>query len=157
MAALTLDQVTEQLIAILHEAFEGPPNPWSYFTDHGPEAALFGTLARLSAAAASRPVAGASVAAHVHHLVFALAASAAWIRGDRSPHDWAQSWRVRTVDEPAWQQLQEQLREGYAVLRQAFQNHAADGAEAFGGAAGALAHVAYHLGAVRQKMALLHP
>jgi len=36
------------------------------------------------------------------------------------------------------------------------QSHALDGEEAFGGALGALAHLACHLRAVRQKIALLH-
>jgi hypothetical protein len=42
---------------------------------------------------------------------------------------------------------------GYADLRATIEAHGADGVEAFGGAVGAVAHVAYHLGAIRQKVA----
>jgi hypothetical protein len=43
-----------QCTRLLKEAFEGPPGPWSYFTDRSPGAGLFGTIDRLNAAAASR-------------------------------------------------------------------------------------------------------
>jgi hypothetical protein len=57
------------------------------------------------------------------------------------------------VDDAAWASLQEQLRRGYEDLRQAIPAHAASRVEAMGGAIGAIAHVAYHLGAIRQKVA----
>src|SRR5262245_19906310 len=98
MADISADVVTGQLLAVLREAFEGAER-WSYFTDHGPEAGLFGTLGRLSAAEASRVTGGTSVAAHVYHTLFGLEASAAWIRGDRTKRDWAESWRAKMVDD----------------------------------------------------------
>src|SRR5262245_22521715 len=152
MADVSADVVIGQLVAVLREAFEGPER-WSYFTDHGADAGLLGTLFKLSAADASRPEGGSSIAAHAHHVAFGLAASAAWIRGDRSRRDWAESWRVRTVDDAAWTALQRQLRDGYQELRQAIEANASGGPEAVGGAVGAIAHVAYHLGAIRQKAA----
>src|SRR5262249_7270649 len=90
---------------------------------------------------------------HVHHIVFGLNASAAWIRGDRTKHDWQQSWRVKGVDEAGWAELLRQLRAGYADLREAIEKQGVSSSDAFGGAVGAVAHVAYHLGAIRQKMA----
>jgi hypothetical protein len=137
MAGISMDVVIGQLVGVLREGFEG----------------LLGTLARLTAAEASRPVGGSSVAAHAHHVVFGLAASAAWVRGDRSPSNWQESWGAGTVDDAAWARLQEQLRGGYQELRQAIESHAASSLEAMGGAVGALTHVAYHLGAIRQKIA----
>ncbi len=86
--------VTGQLLAVLHEALEGPPEQWSYFTDNRPDAGLFGTLAPLGATDASRPVTGTSVAAHVHHVAWAMEATSAWIRGDRSKRNWKESWQV---------------------------------------------------------------
>jgi len=38
--------VSGQLIAVLREALDGPPERWSYFTDNRSDAGLFGTLAR---------------------------------------------------------------------------------------------------------------
>jgi hypothetical protein len=148
--------VIGQLVAVLREALEGSPERWSYFTDSGPLGGFFGTLAPLKAADASRPLAGKSVAAHVHHTAWAMGATAAWIRGDRSPRDWKESWQVTTVDDAGWKRLVEDFRHRYEELRQTIQSHALDGELALGGAVGAIAHVAYHLAAVRQKIALLH-
>jgi hypothetical protein len=152
MAGISTEVVVGQLLAVLREGFEGPPERWSYFTDNSPEAGLFGTLGKLGGAAASRPTGGTTIAAHVHHLVFSLDASASWIRGERVQHKWAESWVVSTVEETEWLHLIERLRGGYQELRQAIEVHAMDGLEAFGGAVGAIAHAAYHLGAIRQKV-----
>lgn len=156
MAGVSAEVVIGQLVGVLREAFEGPQR-WSYFTDPGPEAGLLGTLAKLSAADASRPVGGTSVAAHVHHVVFGLSASSAWIRGDRAVRDWKESWRVGAVDDASWAQMRERLRAGYDELRRVIEEHAASSLEAAGGAAAAVAHVAYHLGAIRQKVAHVRP
>lgn len=153
MSTVTAPEVVGQLLAVLGEAFEGSQQPSSYFTDGPADTALLGTLAKLSAKQASQPVGGTSVAAHVHHVTFGLGASIAWIGGDRSPRDWQESWQVKTVDDKAWTRLQGQLRDRYQELRQAINARAAADAETFRGALGAFAHVVYHLGAIRQKIA----
>ena len=94
MSEISREESTKQLLAVLREALEGPAEEWSYFTDHGPEAGMFGTLEKLSAAQASRSVGGTSVAAHTHHVGFGLEAAAAWIRGDQTSRDWQESWSV---------------------------------------------------------------
>ena len=81
MTAIPTDVVIQQLLAVLAEAFNGPAQKWSYFTDHGAESGLFGTLACSTAADASRVWSGSTIAAHANHVRFALAASAAWIAG----------------------------------------------------------------------------
>jgi hypothetical protein len=155
MALITTQDVLGQVLAVLHEAFEGPPERWSYFTDAGPAAGLFGTLSAIDAAGASRPIGGTSIAGHVHHVAFALAASSAWIRGERSSEDWKSSWSVTTVDEKAWTALKERIAARYQELRDVIGSHALASTEAVGGALGAIAHAAYHLGAIRQKAAAL--
>ena len=155
MADITLAAAVEQVGAVLREAFDGA-QMWSYFTDHGADAGLLGTLAKLSAADASRRAGGTSVAAHAHHVAFSLEASAAWVRGDRTKRHWPDSWLVSTVDAAAWADLQKRLRAGYDDLRRAIEDHAAGSVEAFGGAVGTVAHIAYHLGAIKQKVAGLH-
>lgn len=145
-------EVTGQLVAVLKEALDGAEQ-WSYFTDHGEDAGLIGTLTKLSAAEASESIGGTSIASHVHHTVFGFRASTAWIKGDRSNRDWQESWRISVVDSAGWQRLQEELRRSYQDLRQAIEQHAETDVLALGGAIGAIAHVAYHLGAIKQKIA----
>ena len=81
MTAISTDVVIQQLLAVLAEAFDGPAQEWSYFTDRGAESGLLGTLASLTAADASHVWNGSTIAAHANHLRFALAASAAWLGG----------------------------------------------------------------------------
>jgi DinB family protein len=147
--------VVPQLRAVLREAFEGPQAKWTYFIDNRPDAAVFGTVDGLSAEQASKPSgAGAStIASHVHHLCFSVAAASAWIRGDRSDLDWKESWRVRAVDAAEWTALKKRLRGEYEELLRAIDEKATSDEEAFGGAVGMVAHAAYHLGAIRQKIA----
>lgn len=151
MAEIGIDMAVGQLVAVLREGFEGAAQ-WSYFTDHGAGSGLLGTVAKLSAEETSEPRGGSSIVAHAYHTSFALQASAAWIRGDRSRRNWQESWSVTTLDAEGWKQLQEELRKRYEDLRRAIEEEAATSLEAFGGATGAVAHVAYHLGAIRQKV-----
>ncbi|MFO0929978.1 MAG: hypothetical protein U0736_23635 [Gemmataceae bacterium] len=154
MSQLTLADAVGQVVAVLDEAFSPPQRSWSYFLDrqHG---GLLQMMAGLTAEEASQPVGGSSVAAHAHHVAFALAASKAWLEGRPAPRDWEASWVVHTVDADAWEALQVQVRANYLHVREAIGRHAADRAEAFGGAVGAAAHAAYHVGAIRQKLAVL--
>jgi hypothetical protein len=147
--------VIRQLLNVLQEAVEGSSGPWSYFIDNRPDAGVFGALAPLSAAEASRAVGGTSIAAHAHHVAFAMEASAASIEGDQTPRDWKKSWRVATVDAAAWTQILGRLRREYQRLRQAVQLRAWSSEESLGEAVGVIAHIAYHLGSIRQKIVLL--
>lgn len=153
MTTVSTDDAITQLLAVLAEAFEGPQQKWSYFTDHAAESGLFGTLANVSASDASRVWAGSTIAAHAHHASFALDASAAWIAGDHSPRNWNESWSVHVVDDGAWKQLRQALRDGYHALRRVIDERGSKDADSFGGSVAAIAHAAYHLGAVRQKVA----
>ncbi len=156
MPESTGDIVLGQLAAVLREALEGSPGRWSYFTESGQNGGFFATLTPITATDASLPVAGTSIAAHVHHVAWGMDATAAWIRGERKGRDWKESWKIATVDEGAWTRLVGELRRQYDHLRQTIHSHALDDEMAFGGAVAAIAHLAYHLGAVRQKIALLH-
>lgn len=57
------------------------------------------------------------------------------------------------MDDAAWARLQEELRSRYRDLREAFKSHAAGSVESLGATVGTIAHAAYHLGAIRQKVA----
>ena len=154
MAEIGMDVVLGQILGVLAEAFEGPQQNWSYFTDSGRDSGLLGTLGRMSALEASRVLGRTSIAAHVHHVIFGLEASAAWIEGDRTTRKWSESWSLMEADDAEWLHMQEALKSGYRDMRKDIELFAASSAEAMGGVIGALAHVAYHLGAIRQKAAI---
>ena len=91
----------------------------------------------------------------MYHTVFAMDASAGWIRGDRARLDWKSSWSVKEVDPAAWTALNARLRASYKALRSAIEDKGRVSEESIGGAVGAAAHAAYHLGAIRQKLTVL--
>lgn len=145
--------VVRQLLVVLREAVDGPSGPWTHFIDNRPGAGLIGALEGLTPEQASRLLGGSSVAAHVHHLAFAMDVSAASLAGDNEPRDWNRSWTVSKVNDATWNALLGRLRHEYANLIAAIETHASTNEDALGAAIGAIAHVAYHLGAVRQKLA----
>jgi len=143
------------LTRMLREAFEGPPGPWAYFTDTSPGTGVFGTISGLSGAAASQ-VGGpgrTTIAGHVHHLSSSLALSTLGLRGQSTSRDRGRSWMVSRVDDTGWADLQARLRREYESLRVAVETHAVWDEDALGVAICAIAHAAYHLGAIRQRLA----
>jgi len=142
------------LTRMLREAFEGPPGPWTYFTDTSSGTGVFGPIGGLGAPAASRPggPGGTTIAGHVHHLTSSVALSTKGLRGEPTSRDRSRSWTVSVVDEAAWATLRTRLREEYDRLVVAVEMHARWDEDALGVAIGALAHTAYHLGAIRQRL-----
>ncbi|VTS06883.1 hypothetical protein [Tuwongella immobilis] len=150
--------VIGQLLAILDEAFSQPVISWNYFTDPSPESGYFGVLSRLDASGAARLVGGTSVASQIGHITFAMHAAAAFIQGNPDApglERWRQSWQVPKMDAETWAQMQAQLRDAYHDLRRAIEFLDASQIQSLGGAIGAIAHVAYHLGAIKQKLAII--
>ena len=150
-AAVTVSLLTR----MLREAFDGPPGPWTYFTDTSPGTGAFGTINSLSAVQASeRGGPGrTTIAGHINHLSSSLALSTLGLRGQSTSRDRGRSWTVTTVDDAGWADLQARLRREYQSLLVAVETHAVWDEDALGVAIGAIAHAAYHLGAIRQRLA----
>jgi hypothetical protein len=155
-ADLSPGTIVGPLLRVLREAFEGPPGPWSYFTDKDSLAGIFGTIDGLTAVEASRRIGASatSIASHVHHLVGSLTISTRWIRGELTTRDRDQIWAVAAVDEREWSALRASLRREYDTCLMTIQSQGRWDEDAIGGAVGAIAHVAYHLGAIRQRVAI---
>lgn len=153
----------EGLLDILREAVEGgAPGQSTSFLDgtaadgsgnHG----LLATLAALSAEQASRDVGGTSVAGQARHAALHLEVLVRWDRGERGPFDWKGSFLPAAVGEAEWTEVQSRVRRAYenaVALARSWEARPLDG-DVTGGLAGAAAHVAYHLGAVRQMVKAL--
>ena len=148
--AVTVTLVTR----MLREAFEGPPGPWTYFTDTMAGTGLFGTIAALTADRVSETggPGGTTIAGHVHHISASLELTARELRGEPASRDRSRSWTVSVVEDAAWTALRAELRRAYESVRMAVQTRATWDEEALGAAFGAIAHTAYHLGAIRQRL-----
>jgi hypothetical protein len=154
-------QVQNGVLELLREACEGGrPGEGTGFLDrtmadgsgnHG----LFATLDALDATRASQPTAlGLSVAAHAAHTAYHLEVTVRWVNGDRGPFDWPGSFEPRTVDDAGWAATRARVRAAYADVV-ALAKAAPEWDERTGAAlAASLAHVAYHLGSLRQTAKL---
>jgi len=153
MTATPAADIVSLLTRMLHEAFEGPPGPWTYFTDTTPGTGVFHTISGLTAAQASTPggPAGTTIAGHINHVVSSLALSTKGLRGEAASRDRTRSWTVFTVDAAEWDALRARLRDEYERALVAVQTRALWDEDVLGVAIGAIAHTAYHLGAVRQR------
>ena len=146
--------VSSQLAQVLREGFAGPPGPWSYFTDNRRGVGLLSTLETLSAEEAAIPFgpSGATIAGQVQHVLSSLAASIDLIRNESASRDRTGSWTVAAVSAPEWSALLRRLREQYERSLQLIQSRMDWDEDTLGAALGAVTHVAYHLGSVRQRL-----
>ena len=148
--------VSSQLANLLREAFAGPPGPWTYFTDNRPGVGILSTIGALSAVEASGTLepGGASIAGHVHHVEASLAGSIELILKKRTSQERTETWTVCQVSDEEWTKLQASLRAQYEISLQTIQSRMDWDEDGLGAAAGAVAHAAYHLGAIRQRLRL---
>lgn len=153
MSAISTKILVMQLKTLLREGIQGPQKDWSYYTDPHSKGFL-GTIEKLSSTAASKTSGpnDTSIAAHTWHFSFALSATTDLIRGDHSPKDWENSWRVQKVNENEWVRIHSTLRQEYENFLRVIETVDLSDEEVLSGVIGAIAHVAYHLGAIRQKL-----
>jgi hypothetical protein len=114
---------------------------------------LLRSLDAISAEGASRTSqGGASIAAHVDHLRFGISLMNAW-SGGANPWDTADftaSWRIGSVSDEQWQDLRSRLRAEAQRWLEAMRARRELTDEEANILLGAIAHLAYHVGAIRQ-------
>lgn len=137
------------------ELVGGAPDPVTrtYVLNRG-DPGLLASLDRRSAAAASvTPDGGPSIAAHADHLRYGLSLLNAWAAGALPPAeavDWTASWKRSVVAEAEWRALRDALGREAAARAAALSTPRVVSDVEAGWMAGSVAHVAYHLGAIRQ-------
>jgi hypothetical protein len=142
------------LSLLFAELVDGPPPDAAYMLNSG-DPGLLRSLDRLSADAASRTSApgGGSIAAHVDHVCYGIDLMNRWSDGEADPWsgaDWAASWRRTTVGEEEWAALRERMRAAARRWRQALETPRTMSVLELNGVIASIAHLAYHLGAIRQ-------
>ena len=145
-------EIAETLALLFGELVDGSPKSGGYMLNGGDEG-LLRSLDKLSAMAASSQTAtGSSIAAHVDHVRYGLSLMNRWSAGDDpfKDADWSASWKRTTVSEDEWRNLRADLRteamRWLSVLRTPRQVREVE----LNGIIGSIAHVGYHLGAIRQ-------
>src|SRR5687768_7413025 len=143
--------LTDALRNLLTELAVGPPGKSAYVLNPG-DRGLLESLSALSAAQASaQPQGRSSVASHVHHLHYGFTLANRRARGEDPYQDanWSESWRQQQVNDAEWTRLLTDLGDEIRTWREAISPREWDPVVLTGTIA-SIAHLAYHLGAIRQ-------
>ena len=146
------DQLTGILDNLFGELMHGVSGKGGFMLN-AKDRGLLRSLERVTAAEASEPTrSGSSIASHVAHVAYGLSLMNRWSQGENpfGNADWAAAWRKMSVNEQEWEALRIQLRDQGAkwltVLRTPREVQDIE----LAGMIGSIAHLAYHMGAIRQ-------
>ena len=146
------DELTTTLEILFSELMHGVSGQGGFMLnvgDHG----MLRSLERVSAAEASALTrTGSSIAAHVDHVRYGLSLMNRWSQGENPFLDanWRASWQKTTVNDAEWEGLRAQLRHESARWLVTLRTPRAVAPLELHGMVGSIAHLAYHLGAIRQ-------
>ena len=150
----TTTTLSDSLVTLANELVSGGPKGGSFVLNGG-DAGFLGSMDRLTAAQASQSAhGGATIAAHVEHVAYGLSLINRWYAGEENPFadaDWGRAWKRAAVTDAEWKALRDDLRaqvrrwiEGLRRPRAQMNDYEVNGL------VGSVAHLAYHLGAIRQ-------
>lgn len=145
--------LTGSLSTLLRELVHGPPPEFGFVLNAG-DIGLLRSLDAISADAASAPApaGGASIAAHVDHLRYGFELLNRWSQGENpfTDADYSASWKRGTVSPEEWIDRRAALAGEIAKWERAVaEPRDLEGIE-LNGVIASVAHLAYHLGAIRQ-------
>lgn len=147
--------ITRSLTTLFSELVDGAKAPvGGNFVLNSGDVGLLASLDKLSAADASRSIhGGATIAAHAQHERYGLSLMNRWASEGGNPFadaKWDEAWKISTVDEERWREIRDGLREEahrwLEVLRSPREVRSVE----LSGMISSIAHLAYHLGAMRQ-------
>ena len=144
--------VAGTLGTLLSELVDGASKQGGYILNPGDQGLLRSLEALSAAEASARTPTGSSIAAHAEHVRYGLSLMNRWSQGENpfDTADWSASWQKTVVSEPEWRQRIADLRsETVRWIGAVRQPRNVDQIE-LNGMIGSIAHLAYHLGAIRQ-------
>lgn len=147
-------EIAQALAVLFSELTEGTKEAAGAYMLNSGDAGLLRSLDLLSPAEASESSnGGATIAAHALHLRYGLSLMNRWAREGGNPFadaTWDAAWKTSTVDAAEWEAIRRDLRaEARAWLETLRTPREANDVE-LAGMIGSIAHLAYHLGAIRQ-------
>lgn len=148
------DDSARTLAHLFSELVDGVTSGRGGFMLNTGDIGMLRSLDQLSAADASQSTnGGATIAAHAQHVRFGLALMNQWAREGGDPFTnarWDEAWKIAAVDDRQWDQIRAGLRDEthrwLDVLKTPREVHGLE----FTGMVSSIAHLAYHLGAIRQ-------
>ena len=142
------------LTRLFSELVDGASERAGGFILNTGDVGLLRSLDKLSAVDASRAVSGgATIAAHAQHLRYGLSLMNRWAEQGGNPFadaTWDAAWKIADVDAAAWEEIRRGLQaEAHRWLTALAASREVTEVELTGMVA-SIAHLAYHLGAIRQ-------
>ena len=142
------------LSLLFTELVDGTSGQKGAFVLNTGDVGLLRSLHKLSAADASRSVdSGATIAAHAQHLRYGLSLMNRWAAEGGNPFadaTWDEAWKTSAVDERVWKEIQDGLEEESHRWLETLRRPRAVSVVELTGMTASVAHLAYHLGAIRQ-------
>ena len=115
---------------------------------------LLRSLDKLSASDASQASeGGATIAAHTQHVRYGLSLMNRWATEGGNPFadaTWDEAWKLSVVTEPQWEEIRRGLRDESQRWLGALETPREANARELKGMIASIAHLAYHMGAIRQ-------
>jgi hypothetical protein len=146
--------IASTLTRLFSELVEGARAPGGAFMLNSGDIGLLRSLDALSPAAASRSVnGGATIAAHAQHLRYGLSLMNRWATEGGNPFadaGWDEAWKTTGVDATQWQEIRGGLGDEARRWTQALGSPREVSEVELAGLVASIAHLAYHLGAIRQ-------
>jgi hypothetical protein len=146
--------IAHTLTRLFSELVDGAHEPNGAFMLNSGDIGLLRSLDALSPAAASRSVnGGATIAAHAQHLRYGLSLMNRWAAEGGNPFadaKWDEAWKTTAVDANEWEKIRGGLRNEAQRWTQALGSSREVGDVELAGMIASIAHLAYHLGAIRQ-------
>ena len=147
-------RVFASIATVFTELVDGASPHGGFVLNRG-DSGLLAALDRLTAdeASAIAPGGAASIAAHVDHLCYGLELLNRWNAGDPDPFtnaDYRASWNRTVVSEGEWTALRQRLADQTHRWAGALASARELDEVALNGVVASAAHLAYHLGAIRQ-------
>ena len=146
--------ISPSLVTLFSELVDGATSPGGAFILNSGDAGLLRSLDKITAAQASQSLhGGATLAAHAEHLYYGLSLMNQWASEGGDPFSdasWEAAWKTTAVDETQWSAIRGRLRDVARRWSQALSAPRQVERAELNGMIGSIAHLAYHLGAMRQ-------
>jgi hypothetical protein len=148
------NDVSPCLVRLFSELVEGAVGEGGAFMLNSGDVGLLRSLDKLTAADASRSASdGATIAAHAQHVRYGLSLMNRWAREGGNPFadaTWDAAWKITQVDEPTWKEIRTGLRDESQQWQKVLATPREVAEIELSGMISSIAHLAYHLGAIRQ-------
>jgi hypothetical protein len=151
---MNTNEIAESLTTLFSELIDGANASGDAYVLNSGDAGLLKSLDKLTAADASRSLeGGATIAAHAQHLRYGLSLMNRWATEGGNPFadaTWDEAWKTTRVGDAEWAESREGLQHEARRWLQALGAPREVTSIELNGLLASIAHLAYHLGAVRQ-------